>query len=242
MHGDINIASVAALLADQTRVNMLIALSDGRALPAGELARRARVASSTASNHLTKLMESGLLVVEEQGRHRYFRIANPLVVQALETLAPLAPTVPVRSLREAESSKAIRSARMCYNHLAGILGVGLTQALVEREVLVALDEGYTVNEVGKQWLQRFDFDTKRFEKRGYIFIPHHIDWSERRRHIGGAFAAAFAQHLFALEWIKRSPSSRAVHITERGHEALSQQFGWNGELHEPAPALAISAW
>jgi DNA-binding transcriptional ArsR family regulator len=242
MHGDVNIASVAALLADQTRVNMLVALSDGRALPAGELARRARVASSTASNHLTKLMESGLLVVEEQGRHRYFRIANPLVVQALETLAPLAPAAPIRTLREAESSKAIRSARMCYNHLAGTLGVALTQALVEQEVLIALDEGYTVNESGERWLRSFGLDVTHFQKRGYIFVPHHIDWSERRRHIAGAFAAAFAQHLFALEWIKRSPSSRAVHITERGHVALSQQFGWNGELREPAPALAVSSW
>jgi DNA-binding transcriptional ArsR family regulator len=242
MHGDVNIASVAALLADQTRVNILVALSDGRALPAGELARRVRVASSTASNHLTKLMESGLLVVEEQGRHRYFRIANPLVVQALETLAPLAPTAPIRSLREAESSKAIRVARMCYNHLAGTLSVELTQALIEREVLIALDEGYTISDAGWQWLQRFGLDAASFQKRGYIFIPHHIDWSERRRHIAGAFAAAFAQHLFALGWIKRSSSSRAVHITERGHEALSQQFGWDGKLHETASALTVSSW
>src|SRR6266700_4898502 len=117
MHGDVNIVPIAALLADSTRVNMLMALSDGRALPAGELARRARVTSSTASNHLAKLVESNLLVVEQQGRNRYFRIANPVVVQALETLAPLAPPASVHSLREAETSKAIRIARMCYHHL-----------------------------------------------------------------------------------------------------------------------------
>src|SRR5437764_874571 len=141
MHGDVNIAPIAALLADPTRLNILMALSDGRALPAGELARRARVSSSTASNHLAKLVESNLLVAEQQGRHRYFRIAQPAVVQALEALAPLAPPATVHTLREAETSKAVRVARMCYHHLAGMLGVTLTQALVEQEVLIALDEG-----------------------------------------------------------------------------------------------------
>src|SRR5713226_2298193 len=105
MHGDVNIAPMAALLADPTRVSILVALSDGRALPAGELERRARVTSSTASNHLAKLVESNLLVAEQQGRNRYFRITNPAaVVQVLEVLAPLASPAPVRSLHEAETS------------------------------------------------------------------------------------------------------------------------------------------
>ncbi len=242
MQGDLNIAAVASLLADPTRLNILVALSDGRALPAGELARRARVTSSTASNHLAKLLESNLLVVEQQGRHRYFRIANPAVVQALEALAPLAPASPVHSLREAETAKAIQIARMCYNHLAGRLGVALTQALVEQGTLIALDEGYTVSDEGKQRLQDFGLDMARFQKRGYIFIPHHIDWSERRRHIAGAFGAAFAQRLFALEWIKRSPSSRAVHITEQGREALREQFGWDREQREPERILVAGSW
>jgi len=242
MHGDVNIAPVAALLADPTRVSILVALSDGRALPAGELARRAHVTSSTASNHLAKLVESDLLAVEQQGRHRYFRIANPAVIQALEALAPLAPTAPIHSLREAETAKAIQIARMCYQHLAGRLGVALTQAMVEHEILIALDEGYTVSSEGKQWLQDFGIDIARFQKHGHIFISHHIDWSERRRHIAGPFGVAFAQRLFALEWIKRSPSSRAVHITERGREALREQFGWDREQQAPEKLLAVGSW
>lgn len=138
MHGDMNIAPVAALLSDPTRVSILVALSDGRALPAGELSRRARVTSSTASNHLAKLVESNLIVVEQQGRHRYFRIANPAVIQALETLAPLAG---VDGVAEGESSQAIGGARRGCPHLAGKGGVVLTQAMVEQEALSGLDEG-----------------------------------------------------------------------------------------------------
>jgi hypothetical protein len=114
--------------------------------------------------------------------------------------------------------------------------------MVEQEILIALDEGYTVSNEGKQWLQDFGIDIARFQKRGYIFIPHHIDWSERRRHIAGVFGAAFAQHLFALEWIKRSPSSRAVHITERGREALRERFGWDREQQATEKLLTASSW
>src|SRR5579859_755976 len=112
MPGDADIASVAALLADPTRTGMLLALSDGRALPAGDLARHVRVSASTASNHLTKLVESRLLVVEQQGRHRYFRLADPAIAQVLETLAIFAPPTPVHSLRESETASAIRTAHV----------------------------------------------------------------------------------------------------------------------------------
>lgn len=224
MPGDINIVPVASLLADPTRASILQELSDGRALPAGELARRARVSSSTASAHLFKLVEAGLLAVEKQGRHRYYRIANPAIVQAIEALAALAPARPIRSLRESQIAEAVRNARMCYNHLAGNLGVKLSQALVNKQVLDAADDGYNITPNGLQWLRDFGIDEAVLKKRGALVVPHHIDWSERRPHVAGELGAALARRLFDLEWITRTPSSRAVRLTATGQQALQDEF------------------
>ncbi len=133
MLGEANVAAVAVLLADPTRTAILMALLDGRDWPAGDLARAAHVAPSTASNHLNKLVEHHLLRVEQQGRHRYFSLADPAIAQALELLAVVAPAAPIRSLRASEAAKAVRAARMCYNHLAGKLGVAVSQANTTRE-------------------------------------------------------------------------------------------------------------
>jgi len=224
MPGDINIAPIASLLADPTRASILQELSDGRALPAGELARRARVASSTASAHLFKLIEAGLLAVEKQGRHRYYRIADPAIVQAIEALAALAPARPIRSLRESQIAEAVRHARMCYNHLAGNLGVKLSQALVDKHVLDAGDDGYSITPNGLQWLRNFGISEAALKKRDSLVVPHHIDWSERRPHIAGELGAALARRLFDLEWITRTPSSRAVRLTATGQQALQDEF------------------
>jgi DNA-binding transcriptional ArsR family regulator len=224
MPGDINIVPIASLLADPTRASILQELSDGRALAAGELARRAHVASSTASSHLFKLVEAGLLAVEKQGRHRYYRIADPAIIQAIETLASLAPARPIRSLRESQIAEAVRNARMCYNHLAGNLGVKLTQALVDRHVLDASDDGYSITPDGLQWLRNFGIDESALKKRGSLVVPHHIDWSERRPHLAGELGAALARRLFDLEWITRTPSSRAVRLTAIGQQALQDEF------------------
>ena len=225
MPGDVDIASVASLLADPTRVSILLALGDGRALPAGELARSSRVNASTASAHLAKLVESELLHVEKQGRHRYYRLADPAIEQVLETLALFAPASPVRSLRESEAGKAIRAARMCYSHLAGALGVALTQSLVDQQIIVALDEGFLLTDTGKQWLHKFGIDGPFLKKEGPLVVPHYIDWSERRHHVAGSFGAALARRLVDLEWVKHAPSSRAIHITENGRKALVDKFG-----------------
>jgi len=133
---DVDISPVAALLGDPTRATILSALHDGRALPAGELARRAGVGASTASEHLSRLVEGGILAVERTGRHRYFRLASAEVAHACEALAAIAPTRPVRSLREATVGAELARARLCYDHLAGALGVAVTDALVDRGALV----------------------------------------------------------------------------------------------------------
>lgn len=225
MPGDANIALVATLFADPTRASMLLALSDGRALPAGDLARHVRVSPSTASNHLTKLVENRLLTVEKQGRHRYFRLADPAIAQVLETLAVIAPPAPIHSLRESEAARAIRAARMCYNHLAGELGVRLSQSLVEKNVLMVVDDGYLVTGDGERWLQALEVDCAKLKKQGLIFAPCHVDWSERRHHIAGALGAALAQRFFDLGWMRRLPTSRAVCLTDEGKSELLKELG-----------------
>jgi DNA-binding transcriptional ArsR family regulator len=225
MPGDTDIASIASLFADPTRAGMLMALSDGRALPAGELARQARVLPSTASSHLAKLVEARLLVVEQQGRHRYFRLASPAIMEVIETLAVLAPTTPIRNLRESEKARAVRRARMCYNHLAGELGVMLTQSLVDKEILTATDGGFLLNADGEKWLREFGVECAAVRKHGIVVVPHHIDWSERRYHIAGEPGAALARRLVELEWVRRIPSNRAVRVTEVGQEAFQVNFG-----------------
>lgn len=225
MPGDVNVAAVAALLADPTRNAILMALLDGRAWPAGDLARAARVAPSTASNHLSKLVEHRLLKMEQQGRHRYFSLAEPALAQALESLAVLAPASPIRSLRESEAARAVRAARMCYNHFAGKFGVALSRALVEKEVLAKVDGGYLVTEEGERWLQEIGIECSALKQQGPIFATHHIDWSERYHHVAGALGAALALRFLELGWVKRVPGSRAVRLTEAGEQAVFKELG-----------------
>lgn len=225
MPGDANIASIAALLADPTRATMLLALSDGRAFTASELAKRARVAPSTASEHLGRLVDSSLLTVEKQGRNRFYRLAEPSLVEVMEGMARLAPQVKIRSLRESESAKAVHRARMCYNHLAGALGVRLTESLVEKHILRPVDAGYVAENEGLAWLESFGIAGELLKRRGLLFVPWHIDWSERKHHAAGAFGAALARRLFELNWIEHQPASRAVRLTAQGKAGIECTFG-----------------
>jgi DNA-binding transcriptional ArsR family regulator len=225
MPGDADIAAIAALLADPTRATMLFALSDGRAFTASELAKSAGVVPSTASEHLGRLVESELLAVVKQGRHRYYHLADPTIVGIMEDLARLAPQVKTRTLSGSEHAKALHRARMCYNHLAGTLGVRLTEALVERQILHVAEAGYVVEEQGIAWLHTFGIASGLLQKRELLVVPWHIDWSERKHHVAGAFGAALADRLFELHWLERHPSSRAVRLTTEGKTGMEQAFG-----------------
>lgn len=237
--GDANIAAMAHLLADPARATIMIALSDGRALPAGELARLAHVAPSTASSHLWKLTEGGLIEVESWGRHRYYRAAGPEILGAIEALALVSPAKPVRSLKQSREAEALRFARTCYDHLAGFLGVKLTRALVERSGLKELEDGYEVTEEGLSHLRGFGVDLSG--RKGRVrFASAHIDWSERYRHFAGPLAKATASRLFELGWVARTPSSRAVRVTEAGRVGLREHFGLNLE-EELEPEIRSSA-
>jgi DNA-binding transcriptional ArsR family regulator len=224
MPGDVNIASVAAILADTTRVNILLALGDGRPHAASELARRARVTRSTASIHLARLVADGFVAVEKQGRYRYFRLVNPTIGIALEALAVNAPSKVVHSLRDSLQGEAVRKARICSDHLAGRLGVRLTQALLEKQVLTNLEDGYLLSERGAEWLSDFGLENSLIEQGRLCLVPRHPDWSEHSFHLAGMMGALLLKRLFELEWIAHLPSSRAVRVTEQGQAGLWQSF------------------
>lgn len=225
MPADIDVAAVAALVADATRATMLLALSDGRALTAGELARRARITPSTASGHLTRLVEGGMLAMVRQGRHHYYRIADPAVFQVLQALAVIAPVAPARTLRESGTLKAVQRARTCYLHLAGMVGVALTDGLVAGGILAEVEDGYVVTEAGTDRLAAFGLDLAPLIRHGRLFAPHHLDWSERRYHLAGALGAVLMRRLLELGWVRRAAGSRAVHVTDEGRDGLREWFG-----------------
>lgn len=222
---DVNIAAVAELIGDPSRARMLDALLGKQALPASELAYRAGISPQTASTHLARLVEGGLVTLTTRGRHRYYALANAEVAHALEALATIAPAAKVRSLRESLVVEHLRAARTCYDHLAGRLGVELTQALLERDVLhLEATDSYVVTESGMQFLTRFGLDLDHLQHQRRAFARPCLDWSERQYHLAGALGAAFAERLFQLEWVIRNTSERSVRLTESGREGLRTLF------------------
>jgi DNA-binding transcriptional ArsR family regulator len=226
MNSDVDIAAVAALFGDRTRAAFLEALGEVESLPLSDLALRARVSVSTASVHMNKLAKAGLVHDQRHGRHRYFRLASPDVADAIEALSLLAPEKPVRSLRDASIGESIRAGRTCYDHLAGRLGVGLTAALERRRLLRASDDNaYVLTSRGRRDLTEFGMDMDAVAGRRRVFARRCLDWSEQRYHLAGALGAALTEHLFALGWLKRFGTSRAVRMTSVGLEGLDEQFG-----------------
>ncbi len=221
MLADIDISEPASLIGDPTRATFLMALSEERALPAGELARRAGVTPSTASTQLAKLVDGGLLTVEENGRHRYYSLAEPAIAAAIESLAVIAPRHPARSLKQARIGSDLQAARTCYDHLAGDLGVALFDALLRQRVLA---RDLEPTKKGSRWLDELGIDVEGAAKGRRPFARRCLDWSERRDHLAGALGAAIANRFFELGWIERTRSSRAVRVTEAGRTGLEREF------------------
>jgi DNA-binding transcriptional ArsR family regulator len=239
IQGDADIAAVAAIAADPSRARILLALGDGRALPASVLADEASVAASTASEHLSRLVEGGLLKVERHGRHRYFRLASADVAEMMEALARLASPAPISSLRQGTRAAAVRSARTCYDHLAGRLGTGIMEAMLEQGLLTGGDglfsDGdrlsapgsevdYRLTPDGVQWLSELGIDVSSLPRRRPL-IRYCVDWSEQHHHLAGSLGAALCSRLFELGWIKRAPSGRAVFVTPEGVSGLRESLG-----------------
>jgi DNA-binding transcriptional ArsR family regulator len=239
MDGDADLAALGAVLSEPARARMLLALGDGRALAASVLASEAGVAASTASGHLGKLVDAGLLDVLPQGRHRYYRLAGPEVGELLEVLSRVAPAAPVRSLRQGTQAEALRSARTCYDHLAGRLGVAVFGALIDgghvtggdgtHDPLAAHDDrlsapgrdlDYRLTPSGRDILAGLGVDVPRSDALRYC-----VDWSEQRHHLSGPHGRALAHRLLDLKWIRRAEAGRAVFVTDVGRRELPPALG-----------------
>ncbi|WP_066073370.1 ArsR/SmtB family transcription factor [Neobacillus soli] len=216
---------IAKLMAEQTRAIILDSLMNGQALPASELAYMAKVSHPTISSHLAKLVEGNLLVMEQHGRHRYYRLASKEVAEVIEKLGTIAPPVEIRSLRQSSQLKQVRFGRTCYDHLAGDLGVKVTEALIEKEILYLEDGLYAVTKKGKEWFFQFGINIEEANTKRRIFAKPCLDWSERRYHISGWLGSAIATCFFDHGWITKADKNRAVHLTPKGINALKEHFG-----------------
>ncbi|MDP9844074.1 ArsR/SmtB family transcription factor [Streptosporangium lutulentum] len=238
--GDTDIAMIGALVADPGRCRILLALDDGRALPASHLAAEAGVSPATASSHLGKLTEAGLLAVEARGRHRYYHLAGPAVAHLIEALQQLAPAAPIRSLRQESRARALREARTCYDHLAGRLGVELMSAMIERGHLsggdgtfdlarahhdqptgYGHDVDYTLTESGEALLTGFGLHLPICRRP----VRYCVDWSEQRHHLAGALGRGLLGRFTQADWIRRTDTTRAVRLTDIGRQSLHDLFG-----------------
>ncbi len=225
MLADAAIAPVASLLADPVRVAILLALSDGREMSAGELALVAGVTAATASAHLSKLTASGFIGVRRQSRYRFYQLIRPELTQVLEALAVVAPAATPRTHRQARIGRAVRAARTCYDHLAGRLGVLLTRVLIERDVLHPDDRQFQLTPAGDTFLAGIGLDLGAARASRRAFAPACLDWSERVPHVAGALGAGLLRLLFERCWLECMPDSRAVQITAAGCRGLEQTFG-----------------
>ena len=235
---DADIASAAALIADSTRAAILRALLPDRPLAAGELARLAGVSAATASFHLAKLLDGGMIVVARQGRHRYYRLAGHEVAAALEALGLISPALPVSTLRQSREAVALAQARTCYDHLAGRAGVELLDGMLRRGLLKERSLSRTdradmsavrfeVTGAGARALGSFGLNVREVRRSRRHFAGTCIDWTQRRGHLNGALAAAITARLFELGWIEHGQRRRSVRVTPAGAEGLALTFGLN---------------
>jgi len=239
MSGDADVARAAALVAEPARAKVLIALADGRALPASLLATEAGVSAQTISAHLHKLLDGGLVAVERSGRHRYYRLAGPDVAAAVEALARIAKPQPIKSLRQSTRAATLREARTCYDHLAGRLGVALLEGLVRRDALKRTDGGegadrrpddplaqqlldgpYALGSAADEVFGELGVDVSAQVSRRKL-LRFCVDWSEQRHHLAGQLGASVTDSLLDRGWVRRRPRQRAVDLTEAGRKGLA---------------------
>jgi len=220
-----SIAEVAALVGNPARANVLMALLDGRALTATELAFAAGVSPQTTSGHLSKLTGAKLLALTKQGRHSYYRLASPLIGQMLEGIMAVAADGPARYRPKWRGDDALRTARTCYDHLAGRLGVALADALTQRDHVVLSDDGGMVTPAGETFLLGFGIDVRAVGAGRRAFCRPCLDWSERRPHLAGIVGAALAGRCFELGWINRIRDTRAVLVPAAGQRGFAETFG-----------------
>lgn len=220
-----NIAAIAAMVGDPARANMLTALVNGEALTATELALEANVTKQTASSHLSKLVDGGLVAVEAQGRHRYYRLADADVAGLLETLMGVAARAKALRTRPGPKEPALRHARLCYDHLAGEMGVALFDAFKKNKWIVpGPEKTFALTRLGRVKVSTFVTDIAELESGARPLCRACLDWSVRRHHLAGALGAAILEEIFERGWASQRGSSRIVDFTKTGEAALKRTF------------------
>lgn len=221
-----NISTVAHLISEPVRAVILITLTDNFARSAGALAEVAGVTAQTASSHLAKLLDGGLLKVESKGRHRYYRLAGPHVARVLESLATVGPVTQAWRTTPNRSAQQLRFARCCYDHLAGQIGVAVTQRMIERDYLVQRDEySYELTPTGESWLRKLGMNFSEPLADRAEHASRCLDWTERQYHVAGALGAGLMNVFRSNGWITRVPETRAVTVTPAGWKALGEHLG-----------------
>ncbi len=218
-------ARIGAVIGVPARANMLAALAGGQALTATELALHAGVTAQTTSSHLKMMSELNLIIAEKQGRHRYYRLADARVFDALEPLAHLLPDQPVAHRKPSKILMDLKESRMCYDHLAGVLGVAVADALKERGYVTEDDKDFHATDAGLGFFADIGIEFESLRNKRRHLARRCLDWSERRPHVGGALGAALADTFLANAWIERIKDSRKVVMTGSGKAALADRLG-----------------
>lgn len=224
MNGNPNITEMASLLADPSRAEILTCLLDGRFHTASELASIAKVKPQTASFHLAKLSKIHLIKMEKHGRFHYYQLSNQEVAQMLESFLVISPPAEIKSLKQDSQTKALRKARTCYDHIAGNLGVRLTESMVHSGILNKGQGQFDVTDKGEEFFDDLGLDLSSIRKKRRSFSRCCLDWSERQHHLAGSLGSALASHFFENEWIAHIPSTRAVNITNSGRVYFKKYF------------------
>ncbi|HUB62276.1 MAG TPA: winged helix-turn-helix domain-containing protein [Puia sp.] len=217
-----SITEIASLIGEPVRANILWTLMDGRAYTARELAIGVETTPQNLSMHLGKLLRAGLLSVEAQGRHRYYSCARPEVASAIEAMANLVPAGQV--VRKETEAVPIQLCRTCYDHLAGKVGVAITEGLLRQKLIVYRDNELDVTQKGLQWFAELGIDCGEVREQRRVFAKPCLDWTERRHHLAGALGAALLKKMLEAHWLRRTAQSRAVVVTAKGRQALEARF------------------
>ncbi|WP_374369230.1 ArsR/SmtB family transcription factor [Dongia sp.] len=222
-----DISRVASLIGDPARANILEALMAGKALTSSELAVEAGITAATVSSHLGKLQEAGLIAVQAQGRHRYWRLAHHEVAEMLEALTGIAARTGHLRTRTGPKEPALRKARICYDHLAGDYGVLLYEALKKRKVFTAAEDGLQLSKAGSRFCDEFGIDLVALEQSRRPLCRDCLDWSVRKSHLAGSLGAALLTRIQALGWARREKAGRVIAFTPPGERAFLKMFGAN---------------
>lgn len=224
MKGSPNIARTAALIGDLARASMLTALMSGKALTATELAAEAGITLQTASSHLRKLEEGGLLQVRKQGRHKYFALASEEVASVLEALMGITAGTDQLKSRTGPADTALRHSRVCYNHLAGDAGIQLYDSLLTHGYLLQQDDHLILTDSGYDFAVEFGIDIEGLKAARAVLCRECLDWSERRSHLAGSLGRAFLNRFEVLRWAKRVDNSRIIKFSRKGENSFNSMF------------------